>query len=166
MCGSCEHVTVCYCCGTPIYSDDDTFWIEDCDGPICTDCWYNETGVDSFTEETHLDANMTQVWLFLGYDIDKRPVWYRDKTLAVYDIDSSIDMQQMFKEPPKLTYNTMEHYYYDKTYVTLDMIKSEYYEDVLELFEVCSDDDLYPDDLYYFPNMSLVYPEDNSEESA
>lgn len=152
LCDSCESVRRCNCCGNPVYNDDDLYWVDDSDEPMCYDCWCDQTAMDDLTEENHLIDNMTEIWLLKGYDDAKNPVWYREKTIFVYDPMDNWDYQNMFIASPKY----LNHRYY----VTADMVKEDQYKDFCRVFDI-SIDELY-EDIYYFPNMELVYPEEEA----
>ena len=163
MCPACEHMVTCSCCGEALFSDDEIYWVEDNDGPLCYNCYCDETIMDELTEEPHMSNNMTEVWLLLGYDKDKEPVWYRDKTVWVYDPDNNWEYQRMFTEAPKCYNSYMSGY---REYVTTDMICDHKWADVMEVFGISDwEDVMYPYNLYYLTDMSLAYPEeeDNDE---
>ena len=164
MCGRCENKCTCGNCGSTIYSDDETYWVEECDSPLCYDCWCEATNMDTITEEYHLSENMTEIWLLCGYDVNKNPIWYRDQTIWVYDPVYNWQYQKLFTSAPK--YQDEKGRYADRHYITINMIRHGEYDNVMDLFNNPDDEDLYPYNLYYLPDWSRAYPDDDDEETA
>lgn len=160
MCSNCDRGIVCGCCGAYIYDSDEVYWVDDNDEPLCYNCWCDETSMDDITEETHMTNNMTEVWLLLGYDRDKEPVWYRDKSLNIYEPFYSHEFLEVFTDTP----NDCKIGWDRRYYVTTDMIKDGKYQYVMNLFEIRDDYELYPDELYYYSDMTLVYPKEEEED--
>lgn len=160
FCGRCDSISSCACCGAPLYNDDDIYWIDEYDEPYCYSCWSEQTTVDDLSEESHAIENMTEISLLVGYDSSERPIWYTGKTLMVYEPSNNWCYQKMFTEPPKRMDMSI---YGCKYYVTLDMIRPDKYHECMQVFENPDEEDLYPDDLYYFSDMTLVYPEEEEE---
>ena len=157
MCPRCDSITTCCCCGDPIYCDDDCYWVEDNDEPMCYNCWSEETSIDDLSEETHMTSNMEEIWLLLGYDKNEEPIWYHGKSLFIYEPYNNWYYQKLFNHMPEVYRSS---YYGSRHYVTLDMIIEGKYHQVMNAFENPDEDDLYPEDLYYMPDKSLAYPED------
>ena len=157
MCINCDSVTICGCCGNLIYSNEDTYWIDDSDEPICCNCWEDNTIMDTLTEESHFINNSTEIWLLLGYDRYKEPVWYRGDNIWVYEPENNREYQKLFSEMPRSMWDGWRTRYY----VTLDMVYVKHYQEVLNIFDITSDADLYDDELYYDINMNCIYEEDD-----
>ncbi len=157
MCGRCDSITTCGCCGAPIYCDDDTYWVEDSDLPMCYNCWCEETTMDELTEESHMTENMTELWLLKGYNEDQEPIFYRGKTLWVFEPHYNYEYQRLFTERPKV-YDGRQGY---REYVDSTMVADDHFYDFMTVFQI-TDDELY-EDIYYLPNMDLAYPEDEED---
>lgn len=154
MCARCDSVTTCCYCGDPIYSDEDIYWVDDSDEPMCYNCWCDLTTLDDLSEESHLTDNMKEIWLLLGYTEDKEPIWYRDKTIWTYEPDDNWYYQDLFTEGLKR--DQADYWGCTKYYVTLDMIRDGRYNEVMNVFDRPSLEDLYPEELYYHPDMTLI----------
>ena len=151
MCDQCEAPTYCACCSEPIYSTDDLYWIDDVDGPICSSCFEDVTVMDDLTETMHLECNTIQLYLLLGYDIEKNPVWYQYQSINVYDPDNNWEYQRLFNDSPR--------HIDGRSCVTLDMINSGYFQSVVNLFNA-NNEELYPDEVYYNEDMIPVNTEE------
>lgn len=149
MCDKCDSVRRCTVCGSPIYSDDDCYWVEEYDEPMCYNCYCDQTSMDDLTEESHLTDNMVEIWLLKGYDEEKDPVWYRERTIWVYEPCNNWEYQQIFTQEPMF----IDHRYC----VTTEMVCDGKFQKFCNIFDINSDE-LY-EDIIYFPNMESVYEE-------
>ena len=150
LCDVCDSVQRCSCCGDPIYNNDEIYWVDDCDAPMCYDCWCDQTIMDDLTEENHLNENMTEIWLLKGYDSEKKPVWYHGRTIMVYEPNDNWEYQRIFNNVPEYT-----DY---RNYVTAEMVCDGKFQKFCNIFDITADE-LY-EDITYFPNMESVYEEE------
>ena len=162
LCGRCEMVDTCACCGEAIEGED-KYWIDELDDYICYDCYCDRCMPDSFSEESHLIENMTSIYLFLGYDYENRPVFYGDKVADCFEPENNYYYQKAVTQRPE--------YGWDKHYITLDMVNTNN----LNIF--CDAFDIYPRDLnkfldtcygnydiYYDCNGKPLYDEEEEED--
>ena len=156
FCSRCDSVLTCACCGGPLYDEDNIYWIDDYDAPYCYDCWCEQTTMDDLTEESHLTDDMTEIRLMLGYDKYENPLFYNGKILMVYEPQYNWSYQEIFNAEPKRIKDGWCAY----DCVTIDMINPKKYQECMNIFDNPDDDELYPDKLYYLPDMTLAYPED------
>lgn len=132
LCEWCDNLPRCACCGSPIYNNEN-YWVEEYDSPICVDCWENESAYDGIgIDEAHLISNMTDLWVLLGYDEDHDPVWY-DYTTYCYEPEYNSSYQEMFSHKP-LTMEITKHFKEIRTYVTLDMVRPGHEQDFCDAF--------------------------------
>ena len=89
ICDGCVDVCHCDWCESRIYGDN-YYEVDGC--RICEDCYENNTSVDFFTEETHMENNMGSVYL-LKEDIEgkiaDRESYYDLMSISFYIYDQS-----------------------------------------------------------------------------
>ena len=129
---NCAPGTKCACCGRWI-SDEEMFYADNCDEPICADCWDNETILDNLSERVYLDGDSNLYELHWAPVTDDTgdvklnryndPVFYY-RSIMVYDHESNASYNAIFNAPPK-KYVSISRYgsYIYNYYVTNDMIK-------------------------------------------
>ena len=138
MCDSCDTVQICACCGEPIYSEDEAYWIEDRDEPVCECCFENECVRDAFAYESeyHLTNNMTEIWLLLGYDKDNKPIFY-DETAWTYEPEYEYSN---FRSVCPDGYDTMDYdtgwFRTSRNYTTVDNVADGHSSDFCEAFNI------------------------------
>ena len=163
LCEECDAVRRCACCGEVIYDDSESYWIEEKDDYVCYDCWCDNSMTDALTGESHLNENMTEIRLLLGYDDAENPVWY-DNTFWCYEPEYNYYWDKLFTSNVK----SMEVNRWEYNYVTLDMIREN------ECTFFCDIFDVYPrvehigdvitsylDVLYYDTNMNPLFEEED-----
>lgn len=85
ICDACVDVHHCDWCNCRMYGNDNTYEV---DGYIiCEDCYENNTAVDFFTEETHMETNMESVCLLkedIGDKVVEREDYYDVESISYY----------------------------------------------------------------------------------
>lgn len=88
VCDECADVRHCDWCGGRMYGSDNTYEV---DGSIiCEDCYENNTSVDFFTDEVHMESNMESVLLLkedIGDKVAERESYYDLKSISYYGPD-------------------------------------------------------------------------------
>ena len=159
LCQRCESIARCRCCGDAL-TDDDSYYIEELDDYVCYDCYSNDCIMDNFDGTMHLDENVEQIHIFLGYDYNERPVFF-DRCAYAYQPEYNYSYKQVMSDMPKVMNGNC--------YITLDMVRYgmersfcnafDIYPYNLEAFYANCISDY---DLYYDHNHIPLY--DNEEE--
>ena len=129
MCAHCAPIYRCGCCGEYI-NENDIYWIDDYDDPICRYCYENNTSVDPLTDELHMsdDSNWTRIYLGVENGND---VALSNKYVEIYEPDYNCGYDTVFDGAPKS--KSFGYSWNIKYYITKDMIKDM--DKFLDLFE-------------------------------
>ena len=136
ICDTCADVSHCDWCECRMYGNENRYEV---DGYIiCEDCYQNNTNVDFFTDEIHMDNSMETI-RFLKNDIgDKvleREDFYSLSEANYYGPDESVYFSNTRVGHVKSTWGTYTHSFY---YVTPEDLKEgwsvpeSYWRDVVE----------------------------------
>lgn len=150
FCSRCDNIRICPCCGEPI-TNEDYYFIEELEDPLCYDCYSDKAIVDSFDESVcHLYENMDQIWLLLGYDEDGAPIFY-SSTAYTYDPDNNWGYQEVFNAPPLKA----DH----RLFVTFDMVNPGEEKTFFNAFDIYpyNWDSLYNSELKIHYNIMYSY---------
>lgn len=117
LCENCDDSYRCPCCGERM-SPDFGYYVEECEGPICENCYENDCGIDTFTEESHFADNLIELALCVENANGSITKLETPDYVIVYDPQYNSEYKKYFTELPK------KHWfnpYYCTAYVTLDM---------------------------------------------
>lgn len=126
FCTDCEEIPRCAHCGSPLYSNNEMYYVDEYDSAICEACWEDESAFDSFAyDDAHLISNMTEISLLLGFDAEEKPVFY-DYTAMCYEPEYNSSYLELFYNPPTIGYH--------RTYATITEIRPGHENDIVDIF--------------------------------
>ena len=165
FCMDCDNVRVCACCGD-VLDDGEGFYVEDIDDYYCENCWCDNCSTDPLTDESHLNDNMVEVKLLLGYDENQEPVVH-ESSMWVYDPEENWEFQNMFNGPMKdIEIGSPNGWWHNNAHcVTPNMINPGYFDRFVYAMDMyprpkCVED-LYNDyNIYYDVDMNPLFEED------
>lgn len=152
VCDDCEPGVYCAHCGRYLNGPGDTYWIEDYDDPICTECYDDECSTDDLTGEMRLYENMTTYRWLLGYDKNNVAVFYDETFTTGVDQRSSPWTDIFMGEVP---YSDYSHHIYCP-FVTLHDVRNlrkfyqlfDWWDDGVNLQKIYNE---YGVDKYFYP---------------
>ena len=160
FCAVCDDLKICPYCGEPI-ADNDSYYVNEFEDPICYECYSNQACVDSFDDSvSHLSENMTPVYLLLGFDENKQPIVYEEEVEYTYEPKDNWGYQDVFNECPSEYYND---YGTKRLFVSYDMVDQRYNRTFFEAYNIWPRDwdKFYTKVLNDYPE--IVYSYDNKE---